>query len=188
MYAVDNFTKIWDTQNMFRRIGISVYSYWAIAMAFCVCAVTLFVFLLQQSARVQQLSSLPYDAMQIVTLVNHERQKTGLQPLTLNFQLLDASESKVSDMSRQSYFSHVSPQQQRWSQFITTAKYKYKEAGENLANGFQTPHEIVSAWLRSPSHRENILTPQYTDTGVAITRGELDSQPTIFVVQMFGNT
>jgi len=177
---------MWDTESMFQHARIHVYSYLAVSVAFCAFAVTLFVFLLQQSSQAVQVSALPYNTAQIITLVNKEREKNGLLPLLFDFDLANASKNKVGDMAQNSYFSHVSPQKQRWSNFIITSNYQYIEAGENLANGFETPQDIVDAWLKSPSHRENMLTPQYQDTAVAVMRGQLNGRPTIFVVQMFG--
>ena len=46
--------------------------------------------------------------------------------------------------------------------------------GENLAWGDQaasTPRSIVRAWMNSPAHRRNILTPGFREIGIAIVAG-----------------
>ena len=43
--------------------------------------------------------------------------------------------------------------------------------GENLARGQKTPKEVVDAWMRSPSHRDAILNPDYADLGIGVSAG-----------------
>ena len=39
---------------------------------------------------------------------------------------------------------------------------------QNLARDFADASSAVSAWMNSPSHRENILNPNYTNLGVGV--------------------
>jgi len=46
--------------------------------------------------------------------------------------------------------------------------------GENIAYGFgaaSTPAAIVRIWMNSPSHREDILRPAFTEIGIGIAPG-----------------
>ncbi|MBQ6437976.1 hypothetical protein IJJ12_01170, partial [bacterium] len=70
--------------------------------------------------------------------------------------------------------------------FIAAAGYQYQAAGENLARDYTDEHELVAAWLASPSHRANILNTQFADTGVAILDGQISGQNVLLVVNMFG--
>jgi len=172
---------------MIEFLKIKTRHIFALAVCYCVFSASLFVYLLQQSTIIEQ-NQLPYQSSQIITLINNVRIKNNLKPLIIDPELLKASEEKVNDMVKKSYFSHVSPKEnKRWSSFILENNYTYKEAGENLANGYKTPEEIVQAWLDSPSHRENIFTKEYQDTSVSLQRGFLNGKSTIFVVQLFGN-
>ena len=60
-------------------------------------------------------------------------------------------------------------------------------AGENLAKGFRTAEGVHEAWMASPTHKENIMSPNYKDIGVAVVEGTLLGKETTLVVQMFGN-
>ena len=40
-------------------------------------------------------------------------------------------------------------------------------AGENIAYGYETPAELVRAWMHSAGHRANILSPQFHRIGVS---------------------
>ena len=39
----------------------------------------------------------------------------------------------------------------------------YWAAGENIAGGYTSPSEVVSAWMNSPGHRANILDTDFED-------------------------
>jgi uncharacterized protein YkwD len=128
-----------------------------------------------------------YDASEVIDAVNQERVKNNLPALKTNPKLMEASRNKVDDMIANGYFAHISPVDgKKWSSFIRNAGYDYIEAGENLANGFDNVPDLVTAWMNSPTHRDNILNPNVDETGLAVRSGYLDGYPTIFVAQSFG--
>lgn len=51
-------------------------------------------------------------------------------------------------------------------------------AGENLSRASLGPDAVVDAWMQSPGHRENILTPEFTELGIAcvVSGGAGDEQ------------
>lgn len=125
---------------------------------------------------------------QVVEQTNQERVKAGLSILTQNPQLTAAAYSKAQDMFSKDYWAHVSPTgTQPWS-FIKGQGYTYQFAGENLARDFENSGEMMNAWMRSASHRENILNARYQDIGVAVVDGTLEGIETRLVVQMFAVT
>jgi len=123
---------------------------------------------------------------EIVRLTNIQRQDRGLPSLRLDSQLSAAAATKAQDMLANNYWAHVSPSgTQPWS-FIVNSGYAYRYAGENLARDFSDPNSIVSAWIDSPSHKDNLLSNRYQDIGVAVVDGQLDGRDTTLVVQLFG--
>jgi uncharacterized protein YkwD len=53
--------------------------------------------------------------------------------------------------------------------------YRYLLAGENIAWNYPGAQAAVAAWMNSPGHRANVLSPNYTEIGVAVaynSRGE----------------
>lgn len=87
--------------------------------------------------------------------------------LQLNAELTAAAQAKANDMVKQGYWSHVTPEgEQPWG-FITASGYKYEAAGENLAYGFSTSDQVITAWMNSADHRANILDQDYQDVGFA---------------------
>lgn len=122
----------------------------------------------------------------ILELVNGERAKKNLTPLALSQELSSAAQQKGSDMFSKNYWAHVSPTGTTPWDFITSAGYKYVYAGENLAKSFYTSDEVVSAWMKSPTHRANILKPEYSEIGLAVLNGHLVGEETTLIVQEFG--
>jgi uncharacterized protein YkwD len=43
-------------------------------------------------------------------------------------------------------------------------------AGENIAEGFETPRAVVRAWMSDKGHRDNLLNPDFHRIGVAAVR------------------
>ena len=121
----------------------------------------------------------------ILALANNERAERGLGTLTMDARLAAAAQKKADDMATRGYFSHTSPQGKKWWDFITASGYRYFTAGENLAQGFSDADTLNSAWMRSPSHRANILKSRYTRIGIGISSGMYEGRPTTFVVEFF---
>jgi uncharacterized YkwD family protein len=110
-------------------------------------------------------------AAEVVKLVNQERAKAGLKPLTENAKLSNMAMDKAKDMSNNNYFDHNSPTY--GSPFDMMKKYgiSFSYAGENIAKGQKTPADVMKAWMNSEGHRANILNGNYTTIGVAYYNG-----------------
>ena len=89
-------------------------------------------------------------------------------------------------MIQNNYWSHTAPDGTTPWYWIINSGYDYLYAGENLAKDFIDAHSVLAAWLASPAHRNNILSKNFQDIGVAVIEGNLGGHPTILVVQMFG--
>lgn len=122
----------------------------------------------------------------LLILTNQKRSENGLGPLTFNPQLSQAASGKAEDMFNKNYWAHNSPDGATPWVFIRKAGYNYYYAGENLAKNFSNSEGVVNAWMVSPTHRENMLKPEYQDIGFAVVNGRLNSEETTLVVEMFG--
>ena len=101
---------------------------------------------------------------QVVDLVNKERTSRGLKALKLNETLY--SKAMIRSKEIVQLFSHARPNGTMC--FTVLDDIAYYTCGENIAGGQRTPKEVVSAWMNSTGHRENILNPSYTDIGVGL--------------------
>lgn len=122
----------------------------------------------------------------ILYLINQKRAEANISPLNLSTELSSAATKKATDMFSSNYWAHVSPTGVTPWSFITSAGYEYLYAGENLAKNFDYSQEVVEAWMNSPTHRANILKPEYTDIGLSVMNGRLNGEETTLVVQEFG--
>jgi uncharacterized protein YkwD len=84
-----------------------------------------------------------------------------------NGKLTDAAAGHAADMATNNYFSHASLDGRTFSQRISATGYLWSAVGENIAAGQKTPEEVMTAWLDSPGHCENIMNATYTEVGVA---------------------
>ena len=106
-----------------------------------------------------------YEA-KVVRLVNIEREKYGLSPLTENWELSRVARYKSQDMADRHYFSHTSPTYGSPFDMMKAFGITYRFAGENIAYGQRTPEEVVNAWMNSSGHRANILNSSFRQIGV----------------------
>ncbi len=122
----------------------------------------------------------------IVTLTNKDRLAHELKPLSTNPILEKAAMLKAQDMVAHQYFAHTSPAGITPWHWFAQAQYTFMYAGENLAINFNESENVEEAWLNSPTHRANVLSPNFTEMGVATAHGIYDGKETTYVVELFG--
>lgn len=123
---------------------------------------------------------------EVIALTNQSRTAAGLTVLSENKYLSQAASDKAEDMINNDYFAHTSPTGVGPWHWFKTAGYNYKYAGENLAVNYTNAEEQDSAWMKSETHRANILNPRYQDIGVAVVAGKVDGKETLITVELFG--
>ena len=101
-------------------------------------------------------------AEEILKLVNEERAKVHLKPLKLADDLCQWANIRAKECVE--LFSHTRPNGKSGLDIISANKYSIR--GENLSLGSTTPEQVMYQWMHSPSHRDNILFPDYTELGV----------------------
>jgi uncharacterized protein YkwD len=112
-------------------------------------------------------------------LLNQQRAAAGLAPVTRNAQLDAASRAHSQDMVSRQYFAHDTPQGVSFVDRVTSAGYINDNlwswnAGENIAwgAGYLAPASaIMTAWMNSQHHRENILDPDFKEIGIGVVMG-----------------
>lgn len=123
---------------------------------------------------------------EVIRLTNIQRTNNGLAPLSSNSILSQAAIAKGNDMIAKGYWAHFAPDgTSPWSFFLSFG-YRYRYAGENLARDFADASSAVNAWMNSPTHKENILNPNYQEVGIGVVEGALAGVDTTIIVQFFG--
>jgi len=96
---------------------------------------------------------------------NLMRTQNGLQPLVWDGDVCRMARIHSESMSRQGYFSHVTPEGLRLrDRAKVVGILHYVVVGENIAynQGYDDPGAFaVERWMTSEKHRANILSPEY---------------------------
>jgi len=101
----------------------------------------------------------------IVAAVNGVRKANGRPPLSYNYRLEAAARSQAKLMANRDQLSHDLGVTLR--QRVTAAGYD-GAVGENVAGGQKTLEQAIQGWLDSPKHRETLLSPRFTEFGLAV--------------------
>lgn len=116
-------------------------------------------------------------------LLNQQRAAHGVGPVAENATLTTASAGYSQRMVAQGFFDHKSPDGGTLVDRLTSAGYLGDEdawvVGENLGWGqgtLSTARSMVTAWMGSAGHRENLLSGDYTEVGLGLALGTPSDQ------------
>ncbi|MGB3312196.1 MAG: CAP domain-containing protein [Nodosilinea sp.] len=110
-------------------------------------------------------------AQDLLRLVNTERQRVNAPPLVINDKLTAAAQRHAQDMATSRRMSHTGSDGSTMRSRIDATQYQWSTIGENVAMGQPTAAAVMSAWMNSPGHRQNILNPAFTELGVGSATG-----------------
>ncbi|MGH2982125.1 MAG: CAP domain-containing protein [Solirubrobacterales bacterium] len=111
-------------------------------------------------------------------MVNYAREQAGLRRLNTKRKLNRAADRKAADILRCDDFSHQACGRDflYWFRRGGYLRGHCWWAGENLAwgsGGLGTARSVMTAWLRSRSHRANLLDSDYRQFGISLREGAL---------------
>ncbi len=107
------------------------------------------------------------DEQKLLELVNKARDEKGLEPLSVDENLMKVARTKAKDMIENNYFSHQSPTYGSPFDMMRQFENTFKSAGENIA-GNKTVEGAFKAWMASDTHKKNILNSGFKVTGIGI--------------------
>lgn len=107
--------------------------------------------------------ALPGNDFAFVGAINAQRQAHGLPALTMLGSMQQAARWWTDELVRGSYLAHA-------PNIATGLPSNWRRAGENAGRG-ATVQSLMAAFMASPSHRANILDPDFTHIGVATVQG-----------------
>jgi uncharacterized protein YkwD len=103
----------------------------------------------------------------VIDQINVIRRQNGLSTLVVQPQLATSAQTFAQAMATGNFFSHVGLDGSTMVSRDEAAGYtNWSYLAENLAAGQQTAGAAVAAWMASPGHRSNILSPYVSDIGV----------------------
>ena len=115
------------------------------------------------------------DPQEMLELVNAERAKAGVKPLTIDENVQKSAQLKAEDMDRRNYFSHIV----KGTKYTLTeemavyvrksCKHSSENITDNLVDRDNTSEQSVYNWIHSPPHYKAMIDPKYTYTGFGVS-------------------
>ena len=112
----------------------------------------------------------PLNPQTALAAVNAFRTKNGRGAVVLDARLTKAAAMQSETQARRNWIGHDGPGGSRAKDRATRAGYRAKIASENVASGQKSFSDVMRSWEASAGHRENLLRPQVTAIGVAMTK------------------
>jgi uncharacterized protein YkwD len=124
-------------------------------------------------------------------LVNEAREQHGLPALQSRPELDRAAQAHAEDMLNRNYFDHVSPEGKTvFDRYVAAGGSRWQLVAENIgrcatckgAPRMADVTRLQEGWMRSASHRENILNPGVTQFGFGMVAA---AERGLYAVQSF---
>jgi uncharacterized protein YkwD len=121
----------------------------------------------------------------IFARINELREMHGSGTLRWSEDLAECARQQSVRKVELRFPGHNDPERGDVAQRLRTAGIEWMRCGENLfmERGWDDPVNFaVVFWWYSPGHQENLLNPEYTDTGIGLAQG---ADRAWFVTQIF---
>jgi uncharacterized protein YkwD len=124
---------------------------------------------------------------QMLALINRDRQRAGVPPVTADDELMAVARAHTRDMVDNDFVGHVSPRTGTAMDRVHRAGLTPTFVSENVGRGY-TAEEAEQGFMSSPGHRANIVDPRPHRVGIGIVFGAAVTGTTpLFVTQLFTN-
>jgi uncharacterized protein YkwD len=133
----------------------------------------------------EPLTSIEQRVFRAINFQRASHGSSGAGPLVWSDRLAATSRMHSARMLEAGFFGHEDPKYGNLSARMAAAGLDYSFCGENVfrEKNYDDPVSIaVVEWMYSEPHRENLLMPQYTLTGVGVA---MDAEGTVAVTQQF---
>lgn len=135
-------------------------------------------------------------------LVNEERVRAGVSPLSSNTYLAGRAQIRSREIMKN--FSHTRPDGQQWKTVVDTSLYSYRALGENIcmtpyagtgvsdewvgssAQIESTASRIFTLFKNSPGHYANMIKGDYTECGIGLSYEVQGGVPSFYLAHLFG--
>ncbi|KAJ2210417.1 hypothetical protein EV179_006260 [Coemansia sp. RSA 487] len=112
------------------------------------------------------------DEHKMLCLVNKERRRVGLHPLSLNPAMSQAAYEHSKYQSRAREMTHDDPQNGSLGERLRNNGFKFASASENIAEGGDlSVSAVFDMWMKDPPHYQNIVDPNAKYMGLASVGG-----------------
>lgn len=91
----------------------------------------------------------------------------AVPPLRLEDRLTKSALAHAKDMAKHNMLEHEGTDGSSPAVRLSRTGYTWRTVGENIASGPTTAAEVMAGWLASPGHCENLMSPRFTEMGLA---------------------
>ena len=122
----------------------------------------------------EEIAGIGPEEKQVFELINEQRTKAGVPALKVAPKVTVIARSHSYDMALRRYMAHVSPSDHIGPEGRLRGNgIHYQVMGENVYEETFPDHStmasrVVKGWMSSPDHRANILSPDFTETGIGV--------------------
>ena len=123
--------------------------------------------------------------LKVFAAANHQRRLHGLPVLAWSEALADQARIQSTNMMERGFFSHVDPVRGPLAARLNAAGIPWLRCSENIfrEQGMDDPPDsAVEGWMKSPAHRQSLLDPLVTQSGVGIA---ISPDTEYFITQVF---
>jgi uncharacterized protein YkwD len=108
----------------------------------------------------------PAITAQVLAAVNAERARAGRAPLAPDARLDAAAQDHACDMAKKGFFGHKGSSGSSVSARVRAAGLRSCTTAENIAYGWRDPGRVMTEWMQSSGHRDNILRGSVNAIGI----------------------
>ena len=103
---------------------------------------------------------------EVFTLLNEHRMANGKSALAYDNELESAIQGHCVHMSQHSFFAHEAEEAVVASPSDRARLCGTSASGENIAEGYRGPTDVMEGWINSSGHNRNMLNSNYTRVGI----------------------
>ena len=123
--------------------------------------------------------------LDIVNLINAERELQGVNPLYVNDALMLAAQRHSDDMANGEFLSHTGTNGSEFWERMAEAGYVMMAGAENVQSRNDLNAVVAyDLWRNSLSHYENMINPEYREIGLAYAQS---ASGTYYFTMLLGN-
>ena len=126
------------------------------------------IFLFSLGGNSQQTKNHNFSAATIIQATNNVRRQHQLPNVRFDPKLQAVAKARAEDIIDSHSFDHYIPDSRTPWEWLEAKHYIYDFAAENLAINYSTTETLLAAWMKSSSHRQNILDARVQEIGVAV--------------------
>jgi uncharacterized protein YkwD len=108
---------------------------------------------------------------QLFNQLNDSRKHAGLEPLEWDEHLAQAARAHSQLMASKNQLGHVLPGEPEVGARLAATGVRFNRSAENVAYNTYL-NDFDKAWMESPPHKENMLSPNYNVVGIGIAQSD----------------